>query len=77
MCEFESVILKAKEGESPVSPFGIVSQLENIGSQLSNGREEDAHEFLRCGKILFWNLNAFLYWKFPFEIISFIIIINI
>ncbi|KAK4800988.1 hypothetical protein SAY86_021475 [Trapa natans] len=47
MCEFESLILKAKEGESPVSPFGIVSRLENIGSQLSNGREEDAHEFLR------------------------------
>ncbi|XP_031392003.1 ubiquitin carboxyl-terminal hydrolase 18-like isoform X2 [Punica granatum] len=47
MCEFESLILKAKEGESPVSPFGIVSRLEDIGSQLSNGREEDAHEFLR------------------------------
>ncbi|KAK4747503.1 hypothetical protein SAY87_014089 [Trapa incisa] len=47
MCEFERLILKAKEGESPVSPFEIVSRLENIGSQLSNGREEDAHEFLR------------------------------
>ncbi|XP_034891901.1 ubiquitin carboxyl-terminal hydrolase 16 isoform X1 [Populus alba] len=46
-CEFENVILKAKEGKSPLSPIGILSQLQNIGSQLGNGREEDAHEFLR------------------------------
>ncbi|KAJ6681862.1 UBIQUITIN CARBOXYL-TERMINAL HYDROLASE 16 [Salix koriyanagi] len=46
-CEFESIILKAKEGKSPLSPLGILSQLQNIGSQLGNGREEDAHEFLR------------------------------
>ncbi|XP_024450971.2 ubiquitin carboxyl-terminal hydrolase 16 isoform X2 [Populus trichocarpa] len=46
-CEFEKVILKAKEGKSPLSPIGILSQLQNIGSQLGNGREEDAHEFLR------------------------------
>ncbi|GAV66824.1 UCH domain-containing protein/zf-MYND domain-containing protein [Cephalotus follicularis] len=46
-CEFESLILKAKEGKSPLSPSVILSQLPNIGSQLGNGREEDAHEFLR------------------------------
>ncbi|KAA8538172.1 hypothetical protein F0562_027780 [Nyssa sinensis] len=46
-CEFESLILKAKEGNSPVSPIGILSQIQNIGSHLSNGTEEDAHEFLR------------------------------
>ncbi|KAF3447235.1 hypothetical protein FNV43_RR12415 [Rhamnella rubrinervis] len=46
-CEFESLISKAKEGKSPLSPIGILSQLRNIGSQLGNGREEDAHEFLR------------------------------
>ncbi|XP_050375495.1 ubiquitin carboxyl-terminal hydrolase 17-like [Argentina anserina] len=47
MCEFEMLILKAKEGKSPLSPIGILSQLRSIGSQLGNGREEDAHEFLR------------------------------
>ncbi|KAL5558515.1 hypothetical protein UlMin_034726 [Ulmus minor] len=47
MCEFESLILKAREGKTPLSPIGILSQLRNIGSQLNNGREEDAHEFLR------------------------------
>ncbi|KAF9687378.1 hypothetical protein SADUNF_Sadunf02G0087300 [Salix dunnii] len=46
-CEFEILILKAKEGKSPLSPAGMLSQLQNIGSQLGNGREEDAHEFLR------------------------------
>ncbi|KAL5102536.1 hypothetical protein RYX36_006863 [Vicia faba] len=46
-CEFESLILKSKDTKSPLSPIGILSQLQNIGSQLGNGREEDAHEFLR------------------------------
>ncbi|KAM1734507.1 hypothetical protein ACFX11_019976 [Malus domestica] len=47
MCEFESLVSKAKEGSSPLSPMRILSQLRKIGSQLGNGREEDAHEFLR------------------------------
>ncbi|KAJ9146516.1 hypothetical protein P3X46_028771 [Hevea brasiliensis] len=46
-CGFESLILKAKEGKSPLSPIGILSQLQSLGSQLGSGREEDAHEFLR------------------------------
>ncbi|RDX67763.1 Ubiquitin carboxyl-terminal hydrolase 16, partial [Mucuna pruriens] len=46
-CEFQGLILKSKETKSPISPVGILSQLQNIGSQLGNGREEDAHEFLR------------------------------
>lgn len=46
-CEFESLILKSKDTKFPLSPIGILSQLQSIGSQLGNGREEDAHEFLR------------------------------
>lgn len=46
-CEFESLILKAKEGSGPLSPIRILSHIENIGSHLGYGREEDAHEFLR------------------------------
>ncbi|KAF6153148.1 hypothetical protein GIB67_034870 [Kingdonia uniflora] len=42
------LILKAKEGISPLSPMRILSHLQNIGSHLGNGRQEDAHEFLRC-----------------------------
>ncbi|KAE9615213.1 putative ubiquitinyl hydrolase 1 [Lupinus albus] len=47
ICEFENLILKSKDTEAPLSPMSILSQLQNIGSQLCSGREEDAHEFLR------------------------------
>lgn len=46
-CEFEGLVLKAKNGNSPLSPIRILSQIENIGSNLGHGKEEDAHEFLR------------------------------
>ncbi|XP_077212938.1 ubiquitin-specific protease 16 [Tasmannia lanceolata] len=46
-CEFESLVLKSKEGKSPLSPIGILSQIQSIGCNLGHGREEDAHEFLR------------------------------
>ncbi|KAF8406084.1 hypothetical protein HHK36_008164 [Tetracentron sinense] len=46
-CEFEGLVLKVKEGKSPLSPIGILSQIQSIGSHLGHGREEDAHEFLR------------------------------
>lgn len=48
MCEFEALILKVKEGKSPISPISILSHIESTGSRLGQGREEDAHEFLRC-----------------------------
>lgn len=47
ICEFEGLILKGQELRSPLSPIRILSQLQKIGSHLSHGREEDAHEFLR------------------------------
>ncbi|XVE86851.1 hypothetical protein DITRI_Ditri18aG0068500 [Diplodiscus trichospermus] len=47
ICEFECLILKAKEGESPLSPIRILSKIQKIGSKLGPGKEEDAHEFLR------------------------------
>lgn len=46
-CEFESLLMKAREGISPLSPSRILSEIQRIGSWLGNGREEDAHEFLR------------------------------
>ncbi|KAI3508869.1 hypothetical protein L1887_23889 [Cichorium endivia] len=46
-CEFEGLVLKGKNGNSPLSPIRILSQIENIGSNLGHGRQEDAHEFLR------------------------------
>ncbi|KAL5705880.1 ubiquitinyl hydrolase 1 [Ranunculus cassubicifolius] len=46
MCEFEGLILKM-DGKSLLSPVSILSQLKNNGSHLGDGRQEDAHEFLR------------------------------
>ncbi|CAN1340928.1 Ubiquitin carboxyl-terminal hydrolase 16 [Linum perenne] len=46
-CELENLVLKAKDWRTPISPISILSQLQNIGSNLGNGKEEDAHEFLR------------------------------
>lgn len=47
-CEFEGLVLKAKNGSSSLSPVRILSQIQTIGSSLNQGRQEDAHEFLRC-----------------------------
>ncbi|CAN8325790.1 unnamed protein product [Cochlearia groenlandica] len=46
-CGFENLFLKANKGKSPLSPKGLLSQLQNIGIYLGNGKQEDAHEFLR------------------------------
>ncbi|KAL9229136.1 hypothetical protein vseg_004637 [Gypsophila vaccaria] len=46
-CEFERLFLKSNEVGYPQSPIGILSRIKKIGSHLTNGREEDAHEFLR------------------------------
>ncbi|KAI3685778.1 hypothetical protein L6452_35036 [Arctium lappa] len=46
-CELEGLVMKAKDGNSPLSPIRILTHIENIGSTLGHGREEDAHEFLR------------------------------
>ncbi|PIN12517.1 Ubiquitin carboxyl-terminal hydrolase [Handroanthus impetiginosus] len=41
ICKFERLIQKGQEMLSPLSPIGLLSQIQPIG------REEDAHEFLR------------------------------
>ncbi|KAI3451214.1 hypothetical protein Pfo_007879 [Paulownia fortunei] len=41
ICKFEHLIQKGQETNSPLSPVGLLSQIQPIG------REEDAHEFLR------------------------------
>ncbi|XP_076893955.1 ubiquitin carboxyl-terminal hydrolase 17-like isoform X1 [Bidens hawaiensis] len=46
-CELQGLVMQAKYVNSPVSPVRILSHIENIGSNLGQGKEEDAHEFLR------------------------------
>eukprot|EP01018_Ginkgo_biloba_P000495 Gb_05817 [translate_table: standard] len=47
MCELEHLVLRTREGESPLSPIRILSQIQNITTHLGSGRQEDAHELLR------------------------------
>nr|XP_043637486.1 ubiquitin carboxyl-terminal hydrolase 17-like [Erigeron canadensis] len=46
-CELEGLVMKAKNGYSPSSPVRIINHIENTGSNIGRGKEEDAHEFLR------------------------------
>ncbi|KAL3619628.1 ubiquitin-specific protease [Castilleja foliolosa] len=46
-CELEALIKKAKEGNYSLSPARLMTQMQQVASHLGNGREEDAHEFLR------------------------------
>lgn len=45
--------MKMKHEISPISPTGIISQIHKLGSNLDEGKEEDAHEFLRCFSSVF------------------------
>lgn len=46
-CEFQTLMFKAKESNSPLSPAAILSHIDKIKRHFGNGKEEDAHEFLR------------------------------
>lgn len=48
LCEFQIHIRRASESLQPFSPINILSRLPNIGGNLGYGRQEDAHEFVRC-----------------------------
>ncbi|KAF3774503.1 Ubiquitin carboxyl-terminal hydrolase 15 [Nymphaea thermarum] len=45
-CELEQHVLKLREDGGPLSPLGLLSQLQ-IGGRMGSGSQEDAHEFLR------------------------------
>ncbi|GLJ40195.1 hypothetical protein SUGI_0824470 [Cryptomeria japonica] len=47
MCELQQLASRMRDGKGPISPFRILSQIQNIGNHLGYGKEEDAHEFLR------------------------------
>ncbi|KDP33469.1 hypothetical protein JCGZ_07040 [Jatropha curcas] len=47
LCEFQAHVERASKSFQPFSPMSILSCLPNIGGNLGNGRQEDAHEFMR------------------------------
>ncbi|KAL7213721.1 hypothetical protein ACSBR2_016281 [Camellia fascicularis] len=47
LCEFQTHVERSSESRHPFSPINILSRLPNIGGDLSYGKQEDAHEFMR------------------------------
>ncbi|KAK6935081.1 Zinc finger, MYND-type [Dillenia turbinata] len=47
MCELEEHVLMLRESGGPLSPSRILLHMRSINSQIGDGSQEDAHEFLR------------------------------
>ncbi|XP_054819269.1 ubiquitin carboxyl-terminal hydrolase 18-like [Prosopis cineraria] len=47
LCEFQAHLERVRQSSQAFSPMHILSGLHNIGGDLSYGRQEDAHEFMR------------------------------
>ncbi|VFQ61905.1 unnamed protein product [Cuscuta campestris] len=47
MCELEQHVMMLKESGDPLSPKRFLLPMRSINSQIGNGSQEDAHEFLR------------------------------
>ena len=47
LCEFEAHLERTRLSSQAFSPTSILSRLSNIGGTLGDGRQEDAHEFMR------------------------------
>ncbi|XP_037427370.1 ubiquitin carboxyl-terminal hydrolase 19-like [Triticum dicoccoides] len=47
LCELQAHMERATGGTKPFAPLNILSHLQNIGGDLTSGKQEDAHEFLR------------------------------
>ncbi|KAL0380680.1 UNVERIFIED_CONTAM: Ubiquitin carboxyl-terminal hydrolase 15 [Sesamum angustifolium] len=47
MCELERLVLMLRESGGPLSPMNILLYIRNLNSQIGDGSQEDAHEFLR------------------------------
>ncbi|XP_078443582.1 ubiquitin carboxyl-terminal hydrolase 18-like [Wolffia australiana] len=47
LCELQIHVQNVSQSIRPFSPINILCRLPKIGGNLSNGRQEDAHEFMR------------------------------
>ena len=47
-CEFQTHVERTCQSLHPFSPINILSRLPSIGGNLGYGKQEDAHEFMRC-----------------------------
>lgn len=60
LCEFQHHVERASRSQKPFSPINILSRLPNIGGNLGYGKQEDAHEFMRCVSFHEVNLMSIL-----------------
>ncbi|KAL6538846.1 ubiquitin-specific protease ubp15 [Orobanche minor] len=47
MCELEQLVAMLRENGGPLSPVNIFMYIRSLNSQIGDGSQEDAHEFLR------------------------------
>ncbi|PIN10681.1 Ubiquitin-specific protease [Handroanthus impetiginosus] len=47
MCELEQLVMMLRESGGPLSPINILMYIRSLNSQIGDGSQEDAHEFLR------------------------------
>ncbi|KAL8518401.1 hypothetical protein ACS0TY_009693 [Phlomoides rotata] len=47
ICELEALVIALKQTGGPLSPLNILVYLRGLNSQIGDGSQEDAHEFLR------------------------------
>ncbi|KAL4182054.1 hypothetical protein AMTRI_Chr12g274090 [Amborella trichopoda] len=47
LCELHLHFYRVSQNERPFSPINILAHIPNIGGNLCNGKQEDAHEFMR------------------------------
>lgn len=47
ICELEALVIMLRQSGCPLSPVNILVYIRGLNSQIGDGSEEDAHEFLR------------------------------
>lgn len=47
MCELEQYVMLLRESGEPLSLSSILLHMRSVNSQIGDGSQEDAHEFLR------------------------------
>ncbi|KAH6807206.1 hypothetical protein C2S51_028314 [Perilla frutescens var. frutescens] len=46
-CELERLVMMLRQNGGPLSPINILMYIRNLNTQIGDGSQEDAHEFLR------------------------------
>lgn len=50
-CELERLVMMLRQNGGPLSPINILMYIRSLNTQIGDGSQEDAHEFLRSFSI--------------------------